>query len=384
MDLAVHPREHDLVLGTHGRSAYVLDDIRPLREISEELNEKTLFLFEIPPAQQYRVSMPASTHSAGTHEFRGENKPYGALITFWMHLDGLPHPDKEKERERRRGAKVQEEAEIEESETGKEDKKKKGPEVEIEILDQEGKGIRTFKGEVHLGINRVVWDLRMDPFKEVEKPGQMRWEERRGSEVKPGHFSVRVKYKEHAAEGEIRVLPDPRQSISKEARNANFDALMHAGNLQEKAAEALERIQKTRKDLQVIVSRVKKNKDKDKDKETTAGEDGADKELLKAAKELKKELRKVEELFWTPGDVRGIPSRKNVTSKIGRALRFIESTWDKPTPAQLAYLMNAEAVLEDALHVFNRFYAEDVTAFRNRVREMGINLLPEAEPVLIK
>ena len=36
MGLAVHPREHDLVIGTHGRAAYVLDDIRPLRSITRE------------------------------------------------------------------------------------------------------------------------------------------------------------------------------------------------------------------------------------------------------------------------------------------------------------------------------------------------------------
>ncbi|HJX26887.1 MAG TPA: hypothetical protein VJ885_03165, partial [Thermoanaerobaculia bacterium] len=101
MDMVIHPREHDLVLGTHGRAFYVLDDIRPLRDLTEEVQKKPLHLFQIPDAQQYRVAQGVGERFPGSDEYRGESRPYGALLTFSLNAPGLPHPVEEKERERK-------------------------------------------------------------------------------------------------------------------------------------------------------------------------------------------------------------------------------------------------------------------------------------------
>src|SRR6185436_9458605 len=79
MDMIIHPREEDLVLATHGRAFFVLDDIRPLRELSEEVQKQPIHLFPIPDAQQYRVAQGAGERFPGNGEFRGESRPYGAL-----------------------------------------------------------------------------------------------------------------------------------------------------------------------------------------------------------------------------------------------------------------------------------------------------------------
>jgi len=105
MDLALHEREHDLVIGTHGRSAYILDDIRPLRALTPEVMAKKLHLFPIAGAQQHWRAPEAGGFGLGSGEYRGENRPYGAIITFSANLAALPHPDEErarldKERER--------------------------------------------------------------------------------------------------------------------------------------------------------------------------------------------------------------------------------------------------------------------------------------------
>src|SRR5690606_855802 len=55
MDLAVHPREHDLIVATHGRALYVLDDIRPLRELARLGRDASVHLFSIAPSIQYQV-----------------------------------------------------------------------------------------------------------------------------------------------------------------------------------------------------------------------------------------------------------------------------------------------------------------------------------------
>lgn len=131
MDLAVHPREHDLVVATHGRSAYVLDDIRPLRTLSEAVLKEPIHLFGIPEAQQYRVKQTGGSRFPGQGEFRGENQPYGALITYSLNFDDLPHPVEEKERarkERERGA-----AAAAAGEEKKEEEKKEEKKLEVEI-----------------------------------------------------------------------------------------------------------------------------------------------------------------------------------------------------------------------------------------------------------
>jgi len=64
-DLAVHPRENDLIIATHGRSLYIIDDISPLREISEDLVQEKLHLFKVPDACQFQQGRLSSYQSHG-------------------------------------------------------------------------------------------------------------------------------------------------------------------------------------------------------------------------------------------------------------------------------------------------------------------------------
>jgi hypothetical protein len=385
MDLCVHPREHDLVLGTHGRSAFIIDDIRPLRALRSDVAKQPVHLFEPPPVQQYRVGMSPSTRSAGTSEYRGVNRPYGALITCWLNVPGLPHPNKEMERERKEKARKEDKAkkgEAEDSEKGSEGEpgtKDKDPQLKIEIMDGEGKAVRTFEAPAHLGMNRVVWDLRRDPFKQPTRPGQER--RRRdggGPEVLPGTYRVKVKIQDREAEGKVEVLADPRFNLSEDERAAKFTFIMRAGALQETMTEAVERIRKTRKDLQAVTERVKKPEEANKHEE--AGEtDAKDKELLKAAKSLKKKLDEIEALFTSTSEKQDIPRTRNVSRKIGSAMRSASSSWNAPTDAQKTLLAKAEQALEEALNKLNLFMDEEVASFRKQVREADVMLFPEVE-----
>jgi hypothetical protein len=82
-DLIVHPRDRDLVIATHGRSLYISDDIRPLQELTPEVQDKPAHLFPIAPARAFEP-MPGWVDSAGTGVFRGTNPPAGAVITAWL------------------------------------------------------------------------------------------------------------------------------------------------------------------------------------------------------------------------------------------------------------------------------------------------------------
>src|SRR5581483_4043837 len=79
-DLVVHPRDGELVIGTHGRGIYVLD-IRPLQQATGKVLDGPGYLFEIPTAQAYRVRQ---RRSLGSKAFAGQNPPYGAGIYIYL------------------------------------------------------------------------------------------------------------------------------------------------------------------------------------------------------------------------------------------------------------------------------------------------------------
>ncbi len=359
-DLVVHPREHDLVIGTHGRAAYIIDDIRPLRTLTPELLQEAMHLFDIPDAIQYMVKQTGESRFPGHTEFRGKNQPYGALITYSLNIKGLPRPEKEEKPSRQQKG------------------KEKKPQVEIKISDEAGKVVRTFKGPAKLGINRVAWDLRADAFKEPRREEEERFFPRRGPLVVPGTYTVTIKYKDHEVSGKVNVLPDPRYDIPKKDRIAKWETIQEAGRLQNKLTDAINRIRSTREDIKVIV---KKARIAQKEIQSTNGQAENNtkpyKKLIATADSLQKSLDKLERKLWTPPKTKGIVGDRDAMSKIGYVLRSLNSSFDAPTEAQKTYLRQARALIEKRLKEVNEFFITQVAEFRQQVEQTKIGLLSE-------
>jgi photosystem II stability/assembly factor-like uncharacterized protein len=390
-DLVVHPRDHDLVIGTHGRAVFVLDDVRPLRSLTKEVLASPVHLFEIPDALQYRVSQTGASRFPGAGEFRGENRPYGALITYALNVEGLPHPDDEKERarkaaerEKKRGKKEKEEEEGDRPRRRGGRGGDEGPKVKIRILGADGETIRKMDGPAKLGINRTAWNLRSDPFDRPPSEGGSPFFRASGPYVLPGEYDVVVAYEDHAARGRVVVKGDPRYDLPEADRRAKWDALQRAGALQETVADAIRRIERIRADLDVIVRKAKAEDDRHR-KETGADddEDGPNKDLLDAARKLRKSLGKVEKTLWVPPETKGIVDYDDAYSAVRYAMRNLSSTWGAPTRAQIAYLDLAESRLREVLVEVNRVLDEEVASFRGEVGEAGIGLLPEEEALTV-
>jgi photosystem II stability/assembly factor-like uncharacterized protein len=414
MDLAIHPREHDLVLATHGRGVYVIDDIRPLRTLTEDIQKKPLYVFDIPEAQQYRVAQGAGARFPGDADFRGKTRPYGALVTYSLNAPGLPHPDADKERERKEAARTdkakapaaptskaapQAEGAPPQPQGGKplesaatqddsaDDKGKgKGPKAKIEILDASGKVIRTLDGPAKLGLNRAAWDLRMDAPRRIPRKSDSGEENEfrrgRGAEVLPGTYTVRVTQGGQKAEGKITVVGDPRFQIPAGAREANFQATRRAGTLLSTVADAVDRITRTRTDVNAITAKLRKQ-DEEAKRTNPDAEDPARKDLLATARRLNQGLDALEKRFWHSDQIKGLLGDTDLESRIGGSARAIGSSWDAPTPAQLATLNLAEKDLKAALDDLNKFLATDVAAFRTKVRDAKVELLPDYGPLTI-
>ncbi|MEX2272876.1 MAG: hypothetical protein WD690_15495 [Vicinamibacterales bacterium] len=83
-DIIIHPRERDLIIATHGRSLFIVDDIRPLEELTPAVREKKAHLFPIAPAWGHEPYPGWSDWQGSTGTFRGANQPVGALINVWV------------------------------------------------------------------------------------------------------------------------------------------------------------------------------------------------------------------------------------------------------------------------------------------------------------
>ena len=79
-DLVIHPRENDLVVGTHGRGFFITD-ISPLQELTPDVLAKDVYLFQIEPKVQW--IMPHQT-VVSYQNFAGENEPHGVVINYYL------------------------------------------------------------------------------------------------------------------------------------------------------------------------------------------------------------------------------------------------------------------------------------------------------------
>ncbi len=132
-DMKIQSREHDLVLGTHGRGIWVMDDISPLENLASAQKAQTAYLF---PVRDELLFQPDGTHESGmtTTGFEGANPPYGAIITYLL--------------------------------VGQSGSRTVGQSVRLDIIDANGTTVRSLPltaDQKKPGMYRIAWDMRAGP-----------------------------------------------------------------------------------------------------------------------------------------------------------------------------------------------------------------------------
>jgi photosystem II stability/assembly factor-like uncharacterized protein len=410
MDLAIHPRELDLVIGTHGRALYILDDIRPLRDISEATLAEPLHLYGIADAQQHWVDPEPGGFSPGSGAFRGENEPYGALVTFSLNDATLPLPDEKKERERKlaerqalrippptpesKPAKPAGKPEVAgktagavepkpEEQTKEKDAKEPAKEVEIRVKDASGTTVRTFTAPVKLGVNRVAWDLRSDGAKPFPQEGEPE-PHPAGFEVGPGTYTATVKFKGKEASGTFKVVADPRTRYSETDWQRRAEALRKVQNMLEALAEAARRLRSAEAAVDLALARREPPKEGEKEAEKKDDKESAD-PLAEAAGKLKESLKKAEKKVWVPYDNFGLVGGRDSASTLAfNAAYYLSSSYAPPSPNLEAHVASAERAVAAALAEANRVFSTEMEEFRRQVEEAGIGLLTPGKPLEVK
>jgi photosystem II stability/assembly factor-like uncharacterized protein len=418
MDMVIHPRDHDLVLGTHGRSLYVIDDISPLREVTAETLAKPLHVYSGGPALLHRRRFGGGVRGGGAGEYQGENRAFGAFINYSLNLPGLPLPDAERERERkeaeRAAANVKQASEQRPGEPLKEDAPPPGtmtgrpsgapegpdagrdggrgePKAEIRITDASGRLIRKMEGPANLGLNRAVWDFGREPFRRpaTDNRGRQRQGADSGPTVPPGTYTVTVKFRGQEAKGTLQVVPDPSLKIADGDWQAREEVVTRVGNLQNAVVDAITRIETTEGDVKTVLAKLDARK-KEREQTAPAATGGTseaadpDKPLADAARQLQKRLAEVKRKLHVPSDAKGIVEDQTALRHVEYASRAAESSWGRPTPTVMAHIEKGEASAKEALAEFNKLFAEDVAAFRQKVSQAGIGLLAEQPPIAVR
>ena len=207
-DILVHPRENDLILGTHGRAIWIFDDATPLQQFSDEVAAQKAALFEIRPAIRFPTRF--TRYGLGDKSHRAPNPPAGALITYFV---------QEKIEEEKPGKKGEDGEDAEKPDDAEENGKKE-ERIKIEILDSAGEIIQTLDGEKlgkEAGLNRVAWNLAADPARprKDEKPEPSFFRpEPRGPMVLPGTYTVRLTVDGESHEQPVEVGIDPMVAVS--------------------------------------------------------------------------------------------------------------------------------------------------------------------------
>jgi hypothetical protein len=176
----------------------------------------------------------------------------------------------------------------------------------------------------------------------------------------------------------FEVLADPRESASAEDRIAKYEALLAAGAVRESVADAISLIYRLREDLKASLDAAKRASPDEAEGDPEGTQEDGD--LEEKAQEIRRRLKEIEERLWVPEGTKGIVySDDRVWNRLGYAMGSMQSSWDVPTGAQLAYLREAELAASEVLLDLDSLYAGEIAAFRGAVRSAGLALMPQED-----
>ncbi len=203
-DIVLHPRRNDLLLGTHGRAIWMLDDVTPVQQWNEDVSEAAAHLF--PVRDSYRHARSFTRYGEGDHRWVTPNPAYGALLTYV--LNEVPEPPEEGEQKDAQN-------------------KPEDDWLSLEILDSNGEVIRTIKDAPKAkGINRIAWNLAIDPprARTDNTGGGLFGGPPAGPGVLPGEYTARLTVNDQTYTQAINVIIDPDLEITSAGLQAEFEA----------------------------------------------------------------------------------------------------------------------------------------------------------------
>ncbi|BFP42986.1 hypothetical protein FGF1_38310 [Flavobacteriaceae bacterium GF1] len=223
----LHVRDNDLIAATHGRSFWMIDDLTPLHQLSDEIANSQFHLYK--PDEAYRMQQSGGWRKPNT-KLVGKNHPNGAIINYYI-------------------------KNIQETDT-----------VTIEISEMDGTLIQRFSNvakkdklnpeadkllEVKSGGNRLIWNMRYPGYKTFK--GMVFYSSpNSGPKAVPGDYRIRLGYNGQTSEQVLTIVKDPRMPNTPGDYQKQFDFLIEVRDQVSRANTAIVDIRTVKKDLDYL------------------------------------------------------------------------------------------------------------------------------------
>ncbi|OSY87982.1 hypothetical protein WH52_08075 [Tenacibaculum holothuriorum] len=351
-DLVIHPREHDLVIGTFGRAAWVLDDIRPLREMAKNntVLKNNIQLFEPPTAYMTAYQQPTGSRFGADAIYNGENRKRGAMISYYVNK-----PEKKKE-----GKKTK-------KNTNNTEKKAvvKYDSIKLEIFDG-NRLIRTLKQKApkENGVHKMYWFYNE---KGVARPSRTIRKQRRepgGVRVKPGTYRLKITFGDKTSEQDITVKFDPRLQINSNDISEKYGTSKSLEKYQKTMADAVKQLVQSKK----IVANYKTKLTKEDKKKY--------KDAIKKSTQISKKIDTLINAYLGKVDKRQGITRNpetNVSQRLGTARWYVGSRFGKQTATETRLINQFKEALEKAVNNTNAFFNKDWKEYREFIEKIQLS-----------
>ena len=219
-DLVIHPRDNDLVIATHGRGIWIVDDITPLRALTPETLAKEAVFLQFTPAVE---KVPANGGWVeGDAKWDGRNPPDDAVITYYQkkrHIFG---------------------------------------DLTMEIIGPDGKSYGTIPTSKRRGLSRVTWSMRMKAPR-VPPAASALFSAAFGPRVLPGTYTAKLTKDKNVYMTQLKIVPDPRTTATAADLQAQYDLSMKLYNLLNDMTFAVDRINAVRTSLDASAAKLPAN-----------------------------------------------------------------------------------------------------------------------------
>ncbi|MFN8058645.1 MAG: hypothetical protein U0Q12_05720 [Vicinamibacterales bacterium] len=334
--ITVQEHFNDLVISTYGRGFWIMDDVTPLQQMTSQVLASDVHLFTPRPAYRFRSITPTST----TYDdpTTGENPPYGASINYYLKGAGTAP-------------------------------------VKLTILDQKGEVVRTLSGPSAAGINRVHWDLRYEPTREIRlrtkpmyapwvKLGDEGWRPAPGFGgalsvlAPPGTYTVKLSAGGRELSQSLTVRKDPNSGGTEADIAEQTKMLLALRKDINDAAESVNQVEAIRSQIESL-SRVVD-----------------DPEVKKTAEDVNQKLADLEMNLFDlriTGGQDGVRYAAKLIGKLGYLAGGLASADFKPTGQQLEVQKGLEEQLRNVLSQLDTAFSRELGSLNGLLRKKNIS-----------
>ncbi|MFK7808881.1 MAG: WD40/YVTN/BNR-like repeat-containing protein, partial [Saprospiraceae bacterium] len=369
-DLKIHEREHDLIVGTFGRAAWIMDDIRPFREIAKT-NGKVLLeefkVFEASDAWLADYKSVDGIRFVADAVYRAKNRSTNAMITLW-------NKPIEKKNEKSPDSKSADKKEKNAEEDKTKKSKWKKDKLYVQVLNEAGDTIRTFSEKIDTGMVRIYWGLERNgirfPSYRDAKPDS---DPPRGPSVLPGRYKLVLTYNEHFDSTYVNVKMDPRSNSTLTDLENESKAIDNFYKTVEKTTIGFDRLKEAKKTIKLVNDQMINAPDSTKEN------------IKKLGTAMQDSIKNLMKLYVMPQGLKGIQRNpNNLNGYIWNTYSYIRASDGKPNQMAEYSTKKLNKEIKIVIDQVNKFFSEDWDNYQKEVEKANASLFKKYDLIEIE